>query len=372
MIRPLNLIVSILIVMVIAWGIAFAGPLAPMAQLGKIMYQDKDFSFNGTQSCMTCHHHKAGFADPVNQWDPVNSVVSIGADGVSRGDRNAPSAAYAGFSPVLHWDNTANGYIGGMFWDGRATGLILGDPLAEQALGPPLNPGEMNMPDEAAVVTVVRNSTYSNLFKQVFGTDALDDVEAAYQDIGRAIASYERSGQVHKFSSRYDHNQMTAKEQSGQALFEMSCAKCHPATAAQGSPASLFTNYGYVNIGLPANPLLEGNPVDLGLGGFLEEDFNSASPLLADGDYASQYGKFKIPTLRNIGLTAPYGHNGVFPTLKEMVEFINSRDVGNWPPPETALNLNTEDTGDLGLTTEEIDDIVAFLMSLSDAPGMKP
>lgn len=372
MIRFLNWIVSIVIMVVFAWGVVFAGPLSPMAQLGKIMYQDKDFSFNGTQSCMTCHHHKSGFADPDNAWDPVNSVVSTGADGVSQGGRNAPSAAYAGYSSVLHWDDAANGYVGGMFWDGRATGLILGDPLAEQAMGPPLNPVEMNMPDEAAVVAVVRNSTYANLFKQVFGLGALDDVVVAYQDVGHAIASYERSGQVQKFSSRFDRNQLTAQEKRGQFVFETSCAGCHATVSTQGSPAALFTTYGYANIGLPVNPLLEGNAADLGLGGFLEQDFNSASPLLADGDYASQYGKFKIPTLRNVGSTAPYGHNGVFPTLREMVEFINSRDVGDWPSPETSLNLNVEDTGDLGLTTEEIDDIVAFLMSLSDAPGMRP
>lgn len=114
----------------------------------------------------------------------------------------------------------------------------------------------------------------------------------------------------------------------------------------------LFTNYSYDNIGIPANPLLAGNDVDLGLGGFL-------------GD-ATQNGKFKVPTLRNIALTAPYGHNGYFPTLKDMVSFKNTRDVLNWEDPEVTENLNIDDMGNLELTDPEVDDLVAFLMTLTD------
>ncbi|MFZ1983640.1 MAG: cytochrome c peroxidase [Desulfatitalea sp.] len=359
-------------VLLAAWSGAMAGPLAPIAQLGKIMYQDKDFSYNSTQSCLTCHHHTSGFADPDNSRDPYVSVVSVGADGVSRGGRNAPSAAYAGYSPSLHWDGVLGGYVGGMFWDGRATGLILDDPLAEQAQGPPLNPVEMNMPDAASVVQVVRDASYANLFRQVFGVDALLDVSSAYDNIGRAVAAYERSGQVQKFTSRFDGGQLTDKEKRGGKLIEARCARCHSTVPApDGSPA-LFTNYGYANIGVPANPLLAGNPIDLGLGGFLENDYFSTAPLIGDGAYAAQFGKFKVPTLRNVGLTAPYGHNGFFPTLRAVVDFHNTRDVADWPPPEVAQNLNTQDVGDMGLTPAEVDDVVAFLMSLSDDPKMGP
>jgi NitT/TauT family transport system permease protein len=112
--------------------------------------------------------------------------------------------------------------------------------------------------------------------------------------------------------------------------------------------------------------------VDQGLGGFLENDYLSAAPLIGDRAYAAQYGKFKVPTLRNIGLTAPYGHNGVFPTLRSVVDFHNTRDVADWPPPEVAQNLNTQDVGDMGLTPAEVDDAVAFLMSLSDDLKMGP
>lgn len=343
-----------------------AGSLEPIEQLGKIMYQDLDFSFNQSQSCMTCHHHMSGFADPDNSRDPYFSVVSVGADGISLGGRNAPTSAYTGFSPILGWDETLDGYVGGMFWDGRATGRILGDPLAEQAQGPPLNPVEMNMPDMEAVVQVVRDATYANLFRKVFGPGSLDDTQTAYNLIARAIAAYERSPEVEKFASRFDQGRLTPREVQGLALFEAKCSTCHPAASSGEGIPGLFTAYTYVNIGLPPNPMLAGNPLDLGLGGFLESDFYSPAPLIGDGRYADQYGKFKVPSLRNVALTAPYGHNGVFPTLKVMVEFLNTRDSGHWPAPEININMNTADIGNMGLTESEVDDIVAFLMTLSD------
>lgn len=369
--RSIKIALSVTICCLV-WGVATAGPLAPIARLGKLMYQDKDFSFNRTQSCMTCHHPSAGFADPDNHRNPYISVVSVGADGVSRGGRNAPSAAYAGYSRVLRWDNVSGGYVGGMFWDGRATGLILGDPLAEQAQGPPLNPAEMKMPDREAVVQVVRDASYAHLFRQVFGPDSLSDVPAAYNDIGRAIAAYERTSQVQRFSSRYDLGQLTDRESNGAVLFELRCAQCHSTSPTLVGSPPLFTNYRYVNIGVPANPLLADNPVDNGLGGFLEEDFNSALPLIGDIDYAAQYGKFKVPTLRNVSMTAPYGHNGYFPTLKAVVDFHNTRDVGNWPAPEVAENMNVTDVGDMRLKSGQVDDIVAFLQSLTDAAAGTP
>ena len=333
-------------------GLVSAAKLSHIEQLGKIMYQDKDFSYNSTQSCQTCHHHVSGFADPTNSRDPSYTVVSLGADGVSLGGRNAPTAAYAGYSPTLQQDTTGE-YVGGMFWDGRATGSTLGDPLAEQAQGPPLNPVEMNMPDEEAVVQVVRDSSYTHLFYTVFGPDSLDDVDSAFDNIARAIAAYERSSEVQKFSSRFDQGRLTSQERRGMNLFQTNCANCHSTDDVTGK-GPLFTKYTYANIGIPVNPLLAENPTDLGLGGFL-------------GD-ASQNGKFKVPTLRNVALTAPYGHNGYFPTLKEMVDFKNTRDVSSdWEAPEVTENLYTADNmGNLGLIDQEVNDIVAFLMTLTD------
>jgi cytochrome c peroxidase len=348
-----TMISTLVVVLAVCTGPTWAGRLSPLEQLGKIMYQDKEFSFNATQSCQTCHHHVSGFADPSNSRDPYSKVVSTGADGVSLGARNAPSTAYAGYSPVLHLAENGN-YYGGMFWDGRATGSRLGDPLAEQAQGPPLNPVEMNMPGKEAVVEVVRNSNYATLFLEVFGENSLIDPEDAYDNIARAIAAYERSQEVQKFNSRFDNDMLSDKEINGLILFQDKCAQCHSLENLTGQ-GPLFTNHGYANIGIPINPLLADNPVDLGLGGFL--------------DTPSQNGKFKIPTLRNVARTAPYGHNGYFGTLKDIIHFKNTRDLGGWESPEVMENLNQTDVGDLGLSNQEEDDIAAFLITLTDPPS---
>lgn len=318
-----------------------------MEQLGMRLYNDKNMSFNGTQSCRNCHHHFSGFADITNHLDPYTNFVSTGADGVSKGGRNAPSSAYAGYSPILV--ETSGEWIGGMFWDGRATGKVLGDPLAEQAQGPPLNEVEMAMPDKQAVIDVIQNSAYLNLWNSVFGEGSLDDVDAAYDNFGRAIAAYERSTDVTKFTSKFDVAQLSDVEQAGLDLFKENCASCHSTTAEFEAPAPLFTNYRYANIGVPAYPDIPlEEERDLGLG-----------PVVGDN---AQNGKFKIPTLRNIALSAPYSHNGGFPTLMEMLQFINDR---NGFVPEVTDNLSTE-VGSLDLSQEELEDIEAFLMTLTD------
>ncbi len=352
---------SLLLVSAALAAPVFAAGLTPTQQLGKVMYQDKDFSLNKTQSCQTCHHHISGFADPTNLRDPYNTMVSLGDDGVSKGGRNAPTSAYAGFSPPLS-KNEEGQYAGGMFWDGRATGLSenLGDPLAEQAQGPPLNPVEMNMPDKKAVVDEVRKATYANLFRRVFGPASLDDDDLAYDDIARAIAEYERSVEVQPFSSRFDAGQLSAQETRGLELFKVNCAKCHSLETPL-STRPLFTNYTYANIGVPNNSEVATAP-DPGLGGFLA---STDAPEEFAGDADAQWGKFKVPTLRNVAFTAPYSHNGYFPTLKDIVWFKNTRDVVDWPDPDVNENLN-KDLGDLGLTEGQVDDIVAFLLTLTD------
>ncbi len=317
-----------------------------MEKLGMRLYNDKNMSFNGEQSCRNCHHHFSGFADLSNYLDPSANFVSTGADGVSKGGRNAPSSAYAGYSPIL---GEINGeWIGGMFWDGRADGSVLRDPLAEQAQGPPLNPVEMKMPSKEAVIQVIKDSGYNNLWLKVFGPGSLDDVEAAYDNFGRAIAAYERSADVTKFTSKFDTTVLSDVEQAGQALFEGHCASCHSTTAEFEAPRPLLTNYKYANIGVPANPGIPSDGPDLGLGPVVDNE--------------AQNGKFKIPTLRNIALSAPYSHNGYFPTLMEMLQFINNRDGF---VPEVSQNLSNE-VGDLGLSQAELESIEAFLMTLTD------
>ncbi|MDO9040755.1 MAG: cytochrome c peroxidase [Desulfocapsaceae bacterium] len=335
-------------------------------QMGRHVYMDKGLSLNRTQSCQTCHHRTAGFADPTNSRDPYNTMVSLGDDGISKGGRNAPTSAYCGFSPTLY--KVDGEYFGGMFWDGRKTGAVLGDPLAEQAQGPPLNPVEMNLASAGDAVIRVSESNYANLFIKYFGADFFavlgdddtDDgyldtkVDKAYANIARMVATYERSPEITAFSSKFDTGILTAQETRGQGLFKTNCSSCHTDTVVGSEPAPLFTNYGYVNVGVPVNTRLLDVPgtvydgYDLGLG-----------PVVGD---TAQNGKFKVPTLRNITMTAPYSHNGYFTTLKEMISFMNDR---GGLVPEVDQNV-TSATGDMGLSGQDIDDIYAFLNTLTD------
>lgn len=317
-------------------------------KLGMHLYNDKNISLNQNQSCRTCHHHLAGFADLKNHLNPYISVVSTGSDGVSKGGRNAPTSAYAGFSPPLELKDGE--WEGGLFWDGRADGKVLQDPLAEQALGPPLNLVEMAMPDEAAIIEVIKNSSYVNLWYKVFGDDSLYDEIEAYNNFGRAVAAYERSADITKFTSKFDldRENFTEAENNGLVIFEEKCAQCHSTTVAFEAPKPLFTNYRYANIGVPTNPLVVLPSPDLGLGVTVEDP--------------NQDGKFKVPTLRNIAMSAPYSHNGSFPTLESMVNFLND---SSQTTPEVDQNIDLR-VGNLGLVEGQINDIVAFLKTLTD------
>jgi cytochrome c peroxidase len=380
------------------FGLVLAGVMALSAspvsaltdteKLGRLIYKDTNLSLNFNQSCMTCHHPSAGFEDPVNRRYPEDFPVSRGSDPTLFGGRNAPSAAYAGFSPIFKWDESLGSYVGGMFWDGRATGDDLGDPLAEQARGPFQNPVEMGLTSDE-VVARVAVSKYARLFQRVYpGTD-WNDVSGTYNNIARAIAAFERSQAVTRFNSKFDlfwaacvkaginvstitestnlstlpQNILSIGELKGLALFngKAGCAACHVSTDFEaGKVPPLFTDYTYDNIGTPTNPrvyeLAGGVPPDLGLGGRLGED--------------DQNGKFKVPTLRNVAKSAPYGHNGYFITLNEIVNFYNMRDVpgSDWDgvPPDVSENVNTTEIGDLGLSVKEELWIVSFLRTLSD------
>jgi cytochrome c peroxidase len=355
--------------------------LTQKEQLGKKLFFDANLSEPRGLACAGCHSSGTGFTGP-DATTNINGAVYQGAVGGRFGNRKPPSAAYGGASPVF--SETGGAFAGGMFWDGRATGLTLGDPLAEQAKGPFLNPLEQNNPSAAAVVNKVAHSSYAGLFKKVWGSHAFDDPIAAYDNIARSIAAYEKSHEVSAFSSRYDTYLKTGKgltneEKSGLTLFQgnAKCSKCHVSTPGSGGTPPMFTDYSYDNLGIPKNPMnpfygeTTFNPagpawVDLGLGGFLANTSTWASLAPAND------GKFKVPTLRNVdkrpyaGFVKAYGHNGYFKSLDSIVHFYNTRDAMPWPAPETTANLNTTELGNLGLTSAEEHAIVAFLKTLSD------
>jgi cytochrome c peroxidase len=347
--KKILLVVAALALVFGAGSYAVAGP--GEAILGGFIYFDENLSNPGGQSCASCHLPRAGFVDP-DQSLPVSAGVVSG----KFGGRNAPSAAYAAYSPDFYFDTVDGLWIGGQFWDGRAK------DLEAQAQGPFLNPAEMNNTKEG-VIKAIRKSAYASLFRQVYGRKSLDNVETAYVLVSQAIAAFERTKPFNSFSSKYDYYlqgkvKLTAKEERGRLLFEGqgNCAACHPSTTTDGT-LPLFTDFSYDNLGIPKNPEIgkligEEMPVDLGLGAIV-------------GDPAEN-GKFKVMTLRNIAKTAPYGHNGYFKTLKEIVHFYNTRDVEVWPVPEYADTVNHDELGNLGLTSAEEDDVVAFLKTLTD------
>lgn len=360
-----------------------AQSLTPIERLGKAIFFDTNLSNPPGQSCASCHAPETGFTGPDSN---INRTLAIypGAVPTRFGNRRPPTAAYGG-NPVLRYDESLEVWIGGTFWDGRATGWILGDPLAEQAQGPFLNPLEQNLPSALEVCRRISKSDYAGLFKQVWGPDSLnlkDDVAGTYERVARSIAAYERSSEVSSFTSKYDaflakKVKLTAEEALGLKLFEGKgkCAACHPSKPAGNKPP-LFTDFTFDNLGIPKNPqnpfydmAPEWNPdgenwIDPGLGGFLQS--------VGEEGYQTELGKHKVPTLRNVGkrpnntFVKAYGHNGFFKSLKDIVHFYNTRDVKDWPDPEVPENVNTTELGKLGLTAKEEAAIVAFLNTLSD------
>ncbi len=373
--------------------------------LGNLLFTDPNLSLNRNQSCATCHSlvpatnpvtgnpfGTPGFVDPVSVL--TGAPVSAGSSAGKFGALNAPSAGYAAFSPDFFFDYDAYTYKGGQFWNGRAANL------EAQAAQPLLNPAEMALPSQWAVVTRLReNTNYIALFQQLYGWDLAaipagelapatatppDAVPAVYAALTQAIAQFERGPAFNRFTSKYDYylagrTTLSADEQAGFVLFtgRANCANCHLSFVGQdanGNPAPpLFTDFTYANVGLPRNWNIPGAPApDPGLGG--RPDIAAAWP---DG---SQLGLHKVMSLRNVAITPPYGHNGVFTSLPQVVHFYNTRDVlgkvgantnsgfgiTGWAPAETTANMNRVLMGNLRLTAAQEAQIVAFLGTLTD------
>ena len=357
--------------------------LTRMEELGKNLFFDK-ISSPDSMSCADCHAPSTGFTGPIAGINKFGAVYR-GAVPTRFGNRKPPSAAYATLSPIFYYDEEEGLFIGGNFWDGRATGEGLGNPAADQALGPFLNPVEQNNDDKQAVLEQVATSKYASLWEAVWGEpisyETEEDIEKNYDRIGLAIAAYEASSEVNQFSSKYDlyiagEVELTDQEAWGLELFndpeKGNCAACHPSEPDFAiSQKALFTDFSFDNLGVPKNPY---NPVydttptfeDPGLGGFLatRKEWQALA--------THNLGKHKVPTLRNVakapGKKFPkaYMHNGVFKSLKEVVHFYNTRDVEDWPAPEVADNVNEDELGNLELTDEQEDAIVAFMETLSD------
>lgn len=346
-----------------------------LSELGQLLYFDTNLSQNRTQSCATCHDPQAGFVDPRDNG--AKRMASLGDDGKSLGDRQAPTASYAAFSPAFH--QTKDGtYVGGQFWDGRA------GTLADQAGGPPLNPAEMGLASkQEAIARLKENDAYVETFQTLFGKDIFDDVDKAYLKMTEALQAFEQTEEFSPFDSKYDRYlrgeaTLTDQEELGRILFFSqqftNCNQCHQLRELPGAAQETFSNYEYHNIGVPANTSLRAiNGVDRA---FIDDGL-LANPAVND---EAHRGKYKVPTLRNVAVTGPYMHNGVFQDLRTVVKFynkynsrsqpaqINPETQEEWAEPEVpnTLSIKELEIGD-ALNTKRVDALVAFMKTLTDA-----
>ncbi len=345
-----------------------------VAALGRMLYFDANLSRNRTQSCATCHAPESGFVD--KRGTGVLAAASLGDDGQSVGDRNAPTTSYTRFSPAFH--KTPEGkYVGGQFWDGRRP------DLAGQAGDPILNPIEMAMPDKHSVIDRLKeNPVYVDAFRRFYGDTVWDDAEIAYAAMARSIAAFEETEFFAPFDSKYDRYlrgeyEMTSRENLGMTLFFSrqftNCNLCHQLRQSQVDAQEIFSNYQYHNIGVPPNDALRainGKGREFVDRGLLD------NPAVQE---AGEAGRFKVPTLRNIAVTGPYMHNGVFKDLRTVILFynkynsrsprrqINPETGKDWGVPEVSENISLKEleTGP-ALDDKRVDALVAFLTTLTD------
>jgi cytochrome c peroxidase len=297
---------------------------------------------------------------------------------------------------MVHIDNPAPGTfietpLGGLLHDGSAPNL------SDQAGAPFVDPNELAAASPAAVVARIETSVYAPLFRRVYGEGSFADRAIAFKRVQDALAAYELSPRFRAFSSRFDDflrgtATLTAAEAEGKRLFEDplagNCVACHVVDPASSDPAAwLFTGRGYFALGVPRNPAIPANadPAHFDLGLCQAPDLAAALPLGLDPVIFC--GLFRVPTLRNVALTAPYMHNGALATLRDAVAFHITRDTQpeRWYPTtdgtlHVADDLPVENQANLAvipplgntrggipfLDDAEIDAIVAFLGTLSD------
>ena len=339
--------------------------------LGQALFFDVNLSLTRNQACGTCHEPGRAFTD--GRSNDVQGAVSTGDDGQSLGDRNTPSIAYANQSPDFY-QNELGEYVGGFFLDGRSATLI------EQAGEPFLNPIEMAMPDRGAVVDRVQeNAAYVDSMESIFGKKIFADDDAAFDAIVESIVAFENTEMFSPFDSKYDRflrgeYELTRDEELGRLFFYsqlVGCHNCHLTDNRESASKELFTNHNYNNIGVPVNQSVRArNGIVATDTGLLE------NPQVSD---PAQAGKFRVPSLRNVAVTGPYMHNGVFQDLETAILFydkyllVNQDSSKNPETGEPWGDPEVVDTIDLDLlqqgqpiTAVRARLLAAFLRTLTD------
>ncbi len=372
--------------------------LTPRERLGLHLFFDTNLSEPAGTACASCH-------DPRRAFTGNNSTligVAMGSRSDQFGTRDAPTLMYLATTPRFGSLDKDGKRVpaGGHFWDGRA------DTLEDQAKQPFFNAVEMNNANVPALIAKVAKAAYAGAFRKEWGATIFENPDTALDAVAASIAAFERTRVFQPFTAKFDYvmrgeAQFTDQEQRGLSLFTIrqkgNCAQCHTVDAASRDPQkSLFTDFGHHALGLPRSQRIPKNAdaafVDLGLcervpvaGAKLP--MAAVKPSITD---PAACGLFKTPTLRNITITAPYMHNGVFDHLRDAVAFYATRDTdpARWFPAGKKFNdlpvqyhTNVDvDTPPYQrrpnqrpqLTDAEIDDIVAFLFTLTDGYKREP
>lgn len=352
---------------------------AARVAVGDLLFNDTRLSAAGNLACASCHVQDRGHADA------QGVVLPLGGPGLDQpGLRSSPTLNYLNDNRAFAFDGQGRPH-GGFTWDGRA------DSRAAQALGPLLAANEMAHASSAAVVARVRTLPYlaqllsaTGLATTASDAQVLDAVQTALQAYQSGDPDYQ------PYTSKFDAVQdgrasFTAQEARGLALFNSpqqgNCASCHSSTPPAGQTRALFTNFGYFALGVPRNrSAATADPAffDMGLCGPVRTDLAHRTDLC---------GQFKVPTLRNVALTAPYFHNSAVATLAEAVSFYATRDIdpARWYPMADGVvdkfndlpisyrgNVNQQPPFGLQpgqpprLSAQDVQDLVAFLQTLTD------
>lgn len=317
--------------------------------LGAKLFRDKRFSATGLVSCETCHNPASVFTDSPKR-------VSEGIRGLT-GTRNAPTVVNAA-------------YMRSMFWDGREP------DLEHQSAQPFVNPVEGGLPNHHTIVDIVRTDPeYAQEFATVFGRSG---ASVGMQEVSQAIAAFERTlvsgdSPFDRFHFGGESSALTYAQKNGLALFvgKGRCVSCHVIEQDQ----ALFTDSAFHNIGVGINAIQSEVPrlatafLDAKAKGAEVDKTVLTDPQVSElGRFAvvddvTTIGAFKTPTLRNVALTAPYMHDGSLKSLREVVVHYNLG--GKSRPSDTVNPYLSGGIRPLGLTESEIDDLVAFLESLT-------
>jgi cytochrome c peroxidase len=360
-------------------------PLTAREALGREMFFDARLSNPPGTSCASCHDPARAFSG--NHGSTIG--VALGSRPGHHARRNTPSVLYMRYIEPFHFaleddDDIAQSPFGGLGWGGRASSV------AEFSRLPLFDPDEMNNAGEAEIAAKLRSAPYAGRVAAEF-PGALETASGTLAALGQALEAFLTSAAMSPFTSKYDDYlrhavTLTPLEMRGLLIFKNpekgACNACHPFEDSSNRPSrSMFTNYGYDGLAVPRNAAIPANrnPAYFDLGLCERRDANTPS---SGAEWCS---RFRAPSLRNVAVRERFMHNGAFKRLRDVVAFYATRSTNptRWYPPSakfddvpskyrenvnvTSLPYNRREGATPAFDDDEVDAIVAFLETLTDA-----